>query len=299
MNTRLLSQKALAIASLLCVAGSVRAMPAKLGYTGRLYDANGSPINGSVDIKVTFYSGAGAVGDPLVLMEESAVDGYITLRLDATEELIAVLSDPAAEAVALSFEVRMHADDDSAYQLLTPPQPLMPVPWALATAQGSGAGAVPTWVPDTNTLTISDQGSEHSTTIGPFNAPLTVDTAIVNNLAVTSMTAADANGSNFPHSCTWHYNQTTGTESWISFHCPEGTYAFSGSCRTDGGARLTDCGGFGAETWTYVSGPPTNSHGWLGWWDTAADPTLDSANRPSWPPGSSKMHSVQVLCCRY
>ena len=316
MRIRSILEAAFSATCVLALAGSAQAMPSQLGYSGRLYDARANAITGSADFKVTLYSGGSAVGAAQEFSDTQVVDGSFTVLLDATDELVAILSDPAADTVVLSFEVRMHGG--SSYELLVPPQPLVPTAWALAgppEVDGSVTNELitaATWTPATNTLTVTEAGTEHAVAVSAFNAPLAVAALNATTLNVSPTT----DGSNVAHECAW-YGAWTTTEAYVVRKCPQGTHALSGMCHTDGGAALTDSyawhqvepcvpGGAYGDCSTY---PPVDEHFWhaisehdimpatagLGWfcgWNSA----------PCTPPPTtcpSTQHSVAVLCCKY
>ena len=102
MRIRSILEAAFSATCVLALAGSAQAMPSQLGYSGRLYDARANAITGSADFKVTLYSGGSAVGAAQEFSDTQVVDGSFTVLLDATDELVAILSDPAADTVVLS-----------------------------------------------------------------------------------------------------------------------------------------------------------------------------------------------------
>jgi hypothetical protein len=101
-------------------------------YQGRLNDG-GAPANGSYVFQFTVLDGANAVGTPVVTSPVDVSNGLFTVSLDFGAGVF------TGAARWLSIEVHTNLQNLN-FTALTPPQPILPTPYAIYAAGANAAG---------------------------------------------------------------------------------------------------------------------------------------------------------------
>lgn len=126
---------ALALALLLAVSQGAlaAAVPATVGYQGRLYDQNGNPISGTMSVVFSLY--AAASGGTAVWSETQSItftDGYFTAQLGS----VTAFGTTAFNGTVRYLGVKVGTDSE-----MTPRATVASVPYALATPPDARFGS--------------------------------------------------------------------------------------------------------------------------------------------------------------